>query len=447
MVSANKNALKKKFINYLIPSLCAMWVFSLYTIVDGIFVGKYVGASALAGVNISMPFINFIFAISILFSIGASTIIAIYLGENNKKNANSIFSLGITSLIIFSAIIFVIIYFNTEKIAIFLGADNSTLIYVTQYLKTIVFFNGFFMVAYYLEVLCKTDGSPYLSIIGVASAAITNILLDYIFVAKLNMGVEGAAFATGLSQLLSSFIFLSYFLSEKSTLKFQKFKINFKELKRIFLIGFPDAVTELATGLVILLFNKLILTYIGEDGIVAYSIISYVNSFIIMSMIGITQGMQPLISFYYGKKCSKSIKYIFKLSIISIIIVSLLAFSISMIFTNNIVSLFLDSSASEYLKELSINSFRAYSLCFILLGFNILIAGFFAAIEKPFYATLISLSRGFIIIIGVLFIMTTLIGGNGIWITPAISEFICLIISIFSLRQIQKQEILIKKAT
>ena len=298
----DKKKLQKKFINYLIPSLSAMWVFSLYTIVDGIFVGKYVGANSLAAINISMPFINSIFALSILLSIGTSTIIAIYLGKNEKETANSIFTLGIAILITLSTVIFLITYLNTEKLAIFLGADSTTITDVIKYLKTIVFFNTFFMVAYYLEVLCKTDNSPYLSIIGVGSAAFTNILLDYIFVAKFQMGIRGAGLATGLSQLLSSLIFLSHFLSSRSTLKFRKFKVDFKEIKRIIFIGFPDSITELATGIVILLFNKYILSLIGEDGVVAYSIISYVNSFILMTMIGITQGMQPLVSFYYGKK-------------------------------------------------------------------------------------------------------------------------------------------------
>ena len=445
MDSASRKVLKKKFINYLIPSVCAMWVFSLYTIVDGIFVGRYVGANALAAVNISMPFINFIFALSILFSIGASTIISIYLGEKKHKKANSIFTLGFVILLILAALIFLIIYFNIEKLAIFLGADTSTIGYVVKYLKTIVFFNGCFMIAYYLEVLCKTDGSPYLSIIGVASAAVTNILLDYIFVAKLHMGVEGAAFATGLSQLLSGLIFLSYFLSKRSNLKLETFKIDFKELKRIILIGFPDSITELATGIVILLFNKFILKNIGEDGLIAYSIISYVNSLVITSMVGITQGMQPLISFYYGQKSFKSIKYIFKLTIISIASMGILAFSISMLFTSDIVSLFLDKSASIYLNNLSITALRIYSICFLLLGFNIVISGFFAAIEKPFYATLISLSRGLVIVVAVLFLFTTLFGSTGIWITTTISESLCLIISILALKKIYKETNLLEK--
>ena len=429
----DKKNLRKKFINYLIPSLCAMWVFSLYTIVDGIFVGKYVGANPLAAINISMPFINSIFAISILFSIGASTIIAIYLGENKKNNANSIFTLGIVILIFFSIIIFLIVYFNTRKLAIFLGGNNSTIEYIIKYLKTIVFFNVFFMIGYYLEVLCKTDNSPYLSLIGVGIAAFTNIFLDYLFVAKLKMGITGAALATGISQLLSSFIFLNHFLSKRSTLKFRKFKIDFKEIKRVVLIGFPDSITEFATGLIILLFNKYILCLIGENGVVAYSIITYINSFIIMTMVGITQGMQPLISFYHGKKYFKSIEYILKLSIISISIMAILTFGISIIFTTNLVSLFLDKEASTYLINLSTKALKIYSICFLLIGFNILISGFFVAIEKPFYATLISLSRAFIIII-TLIILTKLLGATGIWITPTISESTSLIISLISLK-------------
>lgn len=434
MDSLYKKALRKKFINYLIPSVCAMWVFSLYTIIDGIFVGRYVGASALAGINISMPFINLIFALSILFSVGASTVISIYLGQKDTQKANSTFTLGIISLIIVSIFIFLIVYFNISNIALFLGAESDTILYVTKYLKIIVCFNGFFMIAYYLEVLCKTDGSPYLSIIGVSIAALTNIILDYIFVGKLNMGVSGAAFATGLSQVLSGLIFLKHFLSKHSKLKFSKFSFDFKEQIRMLTIGFPDFLTELATGIVILVFNKCILIYIGNDGVVAYSIISYVNSLVIMSMIGITQGMQPLVSFYYGKVCKKSIKYILKLSFISTFILSITSFLLSLIFTNSIVGLFINTSNTE-LVNLSINSLRIYSLVFLLLGFNILASGFLAAIEKPLLATIISLSRGLIIIIITLVTFITLFKGAGIWFASPVSELICFILSIFLLKK------------
>ncbi|WP_297434941.1 MATE family efflux transporter [uncultured Clostridium sp.] len=434
MSSQEKKSLKKQFFNYLIPSICAMWVFSLYTIIDGIFVGKYVGPSALAAVNISMPFINIIFAVSILFAIGSSTIIAMYLGKKQANKANSTFTLGLVCLITISIVTFILIYFNIDSFAYFLGAEPNNINLVLKYLKTIVFFNGFFMISYYLEVLCKTDGSPYLSIIAVGVAALTNVLLDYIFIAKLNMGIEGAAFATGLSQILSGAIFLSHFLSKRSTLKFAKFKINFKQILRIVTIGFPDSLTELAAGIVILLFNKYILMYIGENGVVAYSIISYTSSLVLMTMIGITQGMQPLVSYYFGKGSIKSVRYLFKMSITAILIASITTFLLTNVFTSSIVSIFIDGSDPS-LNNLANISLKIYSLTFLLMGFNIIISGFFSAIEKPAIATVISLSRGIVIIIAVLFISTKLLGANGIWISTPITELLCLGISVISIKR------------
>lgn len=426
--------LNRKFLHYLVPSVTAMWVFSIYTMIDGIFVGKFVGPTALASVNISMPFISFTFACALLFAVGASTIISIYLGKAQKKKADKTFTSTLVIITIFSILILILAYFNLDKLSYFLGADSLTISSVKDYLSIIIFFNGFFMVSYYLEVLCKADGAPYLSTIGVISSALTNIILDYIFVVKLNYGVAGAAFATGLSQVLSTIIFFSYFFSKKSKLNLVKFKFNLKEFVRIVKIGFPDSITELSAGIVILLFNQVILRLIGETGIVAYSVISYVNNLVLMTMLGISQGMQPLVSFYYGKNDKVSIKKLFKMSITTVAITSFLAFFASMFFSNSIVSAFIDSNNYHFF-DFADNSFKAYSFTFILMGFNVLIAGFCSALEKPKYATIISLGRGLFIVTFSLFIMTTLLGSKGIWISTAISEAICLIISLIILKR------------
>lgn len=426
--------LGKKYLHYLIPSLAAMWVFSIYTMVDGIFAGNFVGPNALASINISMPFLSFIFACALLFAVGASTIISIYLGQSEKRNADNIFSTTIVIIIILSIIISILAHFNIDKLAYFLGADNLTINYVKKYLDIIIYFNGFFMVSYYLEVLCKTDGAPYLSTIGVVSSALMNVILDYIFVAKLNYGVSGAAMATSLSQLLSTAIFLSYFLSKKSKLSFIKLKFNMNEFLRTIKIGFPDSITELSAGIIVLLFNQVIIKFIGEQGIVAYSVISYVNGLVLMTMIGISQGVQPLVSFYHGKNDIAIIKKLLKMSLLTVLITSLLSFIISTIFSNSIVSIFLDSS-NYTLHSFTKKVFSIYSITFLLMGFNILISGFCAALEKPKSATLISLSRGLIVVSIVLFIMVLIFKSNGIWISTSISEGICLIMSLIILKK------------
>lgn len=430
----NSSTLRKKFIHYLLPSVAAMWVYSIYTMVDGIFVGRGVGPTALASVNIAMPYINFVFASSMFFSTGASTIISISLGKKEFKDANETFSLNLISMIIFSLTISILSYLNLDKIALFLGATESTLPFVLSYLKVIIFFNVFFIVSYCLEVLTKTDGFPYLAIIGVVLSAITNIVLDYILVLKLNFGVEGAALATGISQVISTIFFFSHFLRKTSKLKLIKFSFNFSTIKRIIYIGFPDALTELTSGIVILLFNQSILKYIGESGIVTYSVICYVSTLVLMTMIGVTQGMQPLSSFYFGCKDTKSIKSLLKMSLKTITLASIIVFFISFIFAKEIVNIFIRKENID-LFLYSIKAFRIFSFSFLILGFNILISGFCASIERPLYATIISLSRGFILVSIVLVTMGFLFGGAGIWFTTIISESLSLIISLIILKK------------
>lgn len=425
-------SLKKQFFKYLVPSVTAMWIFSLYTMIDGIFVSRGVGETALAAVNIAMPFVNFIFAISMLFSTGASTIISIYIGKNNIKKANEIFSFNLFCMLIISLLITLLCLLNIDRISLFLGATENTFYLVKDYLKIIISFNGFFIISYCLEVLTKADGYPYLAIVGMIISALTNIILDFLFVIVLDFGIKGAAYATIISQGVSFIFFLSHFMSKKSKLTLTKFEFKVKYLKRILSIGFPDAITELTSGIVILLFNQTILIYIGESGIVTYSIICYVGTLVIMTMIAITQGMQPLCSYYYGKEEFKTIKKLIKMGLKAVSISSIAIFIICIVFAKEIVYIFIKDSSSP-LFTYSISAFRLFSSSFLVLGFNVLVSGYFASIEEAFKATIISISRGLIFISLALFSLSFYFGDTGIWIATLISELICLLLSSYLL--------------
>lgn len=419
----------QQFLRYLGPSVAAMWVFSLYTIVDGIFVSKGVSELALASVNISMPFVNFIFAISVLFSTGASTIIAMYLGKKDLDKANEAFSLNLFTIIILAIIITITSVLGINQLTKILGATPDTIDYVKDYLYIISLFNIFFIVSYSLEVIVKADGFPILATIGVIISAITNIVLDYIFVIKLGYGVKGAAFATGLAQVFSTIFFLCHFLRKKSNLKFVKFKFNLNTLKRIVCLGFPDCTSELSVGIVTILFNQALIKLIGQDALISYSVICYVNTLILMTMIGITQGVQPLISYNFGAKEDKNVMSLFKMGLKTVLITSISVFIICQLFASNITSLFINPNEVELFTS-TISVFKQYSFTFLFLGFNLIISGFFVAIEKPMSSTIISLGRSLVLVTLSLFILTSLFGGSGIWISTAISEFICLTIAL-----------------
>ncbi|MCR8745118.1 MATE family efflux transporter [Romboutsia lituseburensis] len=422
----NIKDLKTQFKKYVIPSVTAMWVFSLYSMVDGIFVSKGVGSDALAAVNISTPYINTIFALSILFSTGATTIVSMTLGNGDNKKANEYFTLNTVTVTILSAIIIIFSLFNLDKLAVFLGATNSTIDYVKEYLGTIILFVGFYIVSYSLEVLIKSDGYPHLATIGVLISAITNIVLDYIFVIQLNYGVQGAAFATGIARVLSFSFFFIHFLRKKGRLQFVKFKFDFNILKRIVSIGIPDFTTEVSLAIVVLIFNQSILRVIGEGALVSYSVICYINILVLTTMMGISQGIQPICSYYYGKKDKKAVLSILNMGLKSAKISSIVAFLIVVIFTKPIVLMFISNSDKE-LFTYTVNSLRIFSFAFLVMGYNVVTAGFCVSINKPIYAGAVSLGRGMVVIIATLGLMVILFGGIGIWISTFISEVIVMI--------------------
>lgn len=428
------STLKKDFFKYMIPSVLSMWVSALYIMVDGMFVSKGVGTTALASVNIITPFVNMIFGFSVLFSIGSSTIISTNLGENNKNKANENFSLSISFLTISSIILAIISYIFIEDICKLLGANGEILILSKKYLGIIITFSPFYTVSYALEVLIKTDGNPNLSIIGVIISALTNIILDYVFVFVFGWGVEGAGLATGLARVFSFIFFIIHFLSSKSTLKFVKFKFDFRFIKKISKIGVSDCVTEMSLGIVILLFNQVIIATIGELGLITYSIISYVNTLVLSTMLGVSQGLQPLSSYYKGKDDYNSIKKLCLIGLKTTAILSSSIFVLCILFSNNIVGLFINKSDFNIFNY-TVNCFKIYSISFILIGFNVVISGLLASIHKTKDAGLISISRGIFLISISVIVCTFLFGHKGIWISAIISELIVLILSVNKLKK------------
>ncbi|CEK29532.1 Na driven multidrug efflux pump [[Clostridium] sordellii] len=429
----NMKDLKTQFKQYVIPSVASMWVFSLYSMVDGAFVSRGVGSEALAAVNISTPYINTLFALSVLLSTGASTIVSMTLGKGDNKKASEYFTLNTVLLAIISIFITIISLLNLENIAIFLGATESTLPLVKGYLGNIILFVGFYLVSYGLELLIKCDGYPHLSTIGVIIAAITNIVLDYIFVIQFKWGVEGAALATGIARIVSVSFFISHFLRKRGKLRFCKFKFDFNFIKRIIFIGIPDSMTEASLAVVILLFNQSILRLIGESALVSYSVICYITTLVLTTMLGISQGLQPICSYYYGKEDDRSVLKLLDMSISYIKKSSIIAFLLVIIFANQIVAMFIDKSDMS-LFLYTVKTLRISSVAYLIMGYNVIISGFCVATGKAIHASIVSLGRGLVVITLSLIIMTFIFGGSGIWMATFVSEAIVLAISSIILR-------------
>ena len=308
----NRGEVKKTLLKYVLSSVAAMWVFTLYTMVDGMFVARGVGPDALAAVNLSMPLINTSFGISILFAIGASTRASIYKGREEYDKASHVFTMSTITVFVLSLIVTVICLLNLDTVSDILGATPQTKEYVMDYLRIILLFDVCYMTAYNLEVLVKADGYPQKAIFTPLIGAVMNIGLDYVFIMHFHWGIKGAAWATGISQLVTLIIFTQHFLSRKSGFKFIKMRYSVKEAIHTAKLGISDCVTELSMGAVIFLFNNALIRISGNDGVVVYTVISYVSQLILMTMVGLNQGMQPLVSFYYGRGELHIKNYIFR---------------------------------------------------------------------------------------------------------------------------------------
>lgn len=431
-------SLKRDFIRFIVPSIAAQWVFTLYTMVDGIFVARGVSETALTAVNISMPYTMALFSFSILFAVGTSTVVAIMLGEKNEKGANEVFTQNIVLLAIVSVIITVAVMLNLETVADFLGATELNKPYVMEYLRMLVPFSGAFILSYSFEMLIKTDGFPKTATVVVTTGAVLNIILDYLMVMRWHMGVGGAAFATGISNTVVIILYLVHFCGKKGIIHFRRFRLDFSLVVREFKNGLSSGITELSAGFMIFLFNQAIIRLLNDDALVSYTVISYVNSLAVMTMVGIAQGYQPLVSYYYGQKrmdrCHKLRKY----GIIAAAVASFVFTGVCIVFAKPIAGLFISKEMTELLNS-TVHVFRIFALSFLVVGYNVVIGGYFIAVEESVSATAISMSRGIVTLTVCLLVLTALFQGNGIWWTPLVSELVTLLFTMAALVRYKKR--------
>lgn len=422
-------SLKKGFWRFIWPSVVAQWIFALYTMVDGMFVARGVSEVALSAVNIASPFVNFLFSVSILFAVGTSTIVAICLGKGEKETADEVYTQSMVVLLVVSVAIMAGIFFHIDGIAVFLGATEATMEYVRHYILSILPFSWCFIIAYSFEILVKTDGYPKFATIAVTTGAVLNCILDYFFVMVFHWGVAGAGVATGLSQCVLVFLYLGHFLSPRATIRFRKFRWDFGQILRSVRIGLSSSLTEFSAGITVFLFNHTILKYLGNEGIISYTIIAYVNTIVVMSLAGIAQGAQPMVSFYYGKGETKKYRTLLKYGMVTSLGLGVVAFLGSVAGANLLVSMFISKELTE-LREYTVMVFRIFSLSFLVMGINVQMGGFFTAVERPGPALVISLGRGVITLAIALKVCTLLFGGAGIWWSSTVSELLCLIVTV-----------------
>lgn len=417
----------KKFMSYAIPSAIGMLITSLYMVVDGIFVAQGVGEIGVAAVTIVFPLTTAFVCFSLIFGVGAANLISINFGKGDKVQANNIFKQSVYSLLVIGLILCFLGLLLSDKIVTILGASNEIKPVALEYFNYYILFSIPSLLAMALSILIRNDGSSNLSMISMVLGALTNIILDYIFIFPFGMGLKGAAIATGLGQSVSVLVCMLHFLKKKSNLSLGKVKFNIVDFKEIFRIGFPSFFVEICYSIVMYFMNIAIIDSLGSLGVTAYGVVNYLTNLSYMMLLGIGQAVQPLISYHYGTEEFNKCKGYFKIAFITSLIVSLSLVLISIPFGYSFISIF---TSSPDIAKLSYKILMYSNVAFVGVGLNIVIITYYQSICLPKYGNVLCLLRGIILIKLFLIILPPLIGDTGIWISMICSEGITVLASI-----------------
>lgn len=416
-----------QFVKYVMPSIITMIFLSFYTTIDGFFVSRFVDSNALAAINIVIPITCVFFGISVMLANGSGALVGIKLGEKEEDQANSLFSFVTLVLLIISIVLTILFLVFLKPILIMLGSTEVLLPYTMTYGFVTVLMIVPMMFKLYFEYYARVDGNPKLSLLMSTVGLGLNVVFDYLFIVVFKLGILGAGLGTFLSITISALVGLVYFISDKSHLKFTKPDVDFKKLLYSCYNGSSEMFTEFSTGITTFLFNKAILIFHGENGVAAMSIVTYMYYFFTAVYFGISNGIAPVISFNFGAKNLDKIKESLRYSFISIGISSVLIFLISM-FGGKYIILGFTSDVDVY--NIAFFGIKLFSFCFLLIGVNIFMSGYFTAIGNGSISAIISILHTLIFLCIAIVTLPRFLGVAGIWLSTPAAEFATIFFSI-----------------
>ncbi|MDR1285096.1 MAG: MATE family efflux transporter [Campylobacteraceae bacterium] len=431
-----KNFNAKTLFLFALPTMTMMLFESLYSIVDGIFVARFVNIDAFASINIVMPAILFFMGTGTMFGVGGSAIIAKKMGEKKYNEANSDFSVITLVLLAISLVDILIGAIFMDEILEWLGATDILMPYAKSYFQIILFGLLVFMGQFLFQSFFIVAGEPKMGLAAVLSAGFANIILDYIFIVWFDMGIEGAAYGTVISSAIPTIIGIIFFFNKKKTLHFTIPKWSFAIITQSSMNGSSALVNFLAGGVIAFLFNQAMLKLLGELGIAAATIIAYTEYVFNSLFFGYCVGIAPIISFNYGAKERQKIEYLLKKGAITVIVLSILTVLMMLLFSSDIVRIFSQDNIALY--NIALIGFIIFAFKYLLSGINILISVLFTSFSKGKISALIAIIRTFGLIVPIVLLLPTYIGVYGVWLAIPMAEFVIFFISIFLFSKIIK---------
>ena len=418
----------KLLMQYAVPAIIAMTASSLYNMVDSIFIGHGVGTMAISGLALTFPLMNLAAAFGSLVGVGAATLISVKLGQKDYDTAQRVLGNVFVLNILLGVAFTVIVMAFLDPILYFFGGSDETVGYARDYMYIILLGNTITHLYLGLNAVLRSSGHPQKAMYATIATVIINTILDPVFIYGFGWGIRGAAIATIVAQIISLMWQLWIFSSKEELLHFHRgiFRLKRKIVFDSLAIGMSPFLMNMAACFIVILINQGLKKYGGDLAIGAFGIVNRLVFIIVMIVMGLNQGMQPIAGYNFGAKQYERVTKTLKLTIIYATGVTTFGFIIGMLFSDTVVGIF---TSDAELIELSAKGLRIVVMFFPIIGFQMVTANFFQSIGMASKAIFLSLTRQMVVLLPCLLILPRFFGAAGVWYSMPISDLLASLIA------------------
>ena len=425
---AGKENTLQEFGKYVSQSVLSQLGVSCYILADTYFISKGVGADGLTALNLAIPVFSVMNGCGFMLGIGSGTKYGIMKGTGNEKRGDVLFTSSLCVVTVLAVIFMLIGLLAADPITVLVGANAEVYDMTRTYLQVILLFSPMFMINNLLGAMIRNDDNTSLAMTAMLSGCLFNIVFDYIFVFPMGLGLFGAVLATAVAPIISILILLQHFVKKKNQFRLIRVRPELRLVTSAAGLGVPSLVTEVSSGLVIAVFNLLILGLAGNVGVAAYGVVANISIVVIAIYNGIAQGVQPLLSREYGRSQEKNVHRFLGWAMMLTAILAMVIY-VGIYWNADVIAMIFNSGRDMDLQRIAVEGLKIYFTACPFVGANILFAIYFAATDQAAPAQMISLLRGLIVIVPLAFIMANVAGLTGVWMTFPLTELVVCVVA------------------
>ena len=411
--------IQREFVRYAAQNIMGMVGLSCYILADTFFISQGLGPDGLTALNLALPCYSLIQGLGLMLGMGGATRFSILRGQGREGEAQEVFTQALFFALAVSLLFAVPGSLLAPKLGALLGAQGAVHGMTTTYLRVMMLFAPMFLVNNVMLCFVRNDSAPRLAMLAMLGGSISNIVLDFLFIFPLGMGMLGAILATGLAPVISLSILSPHFRHRTLRLRGSGFRV--RGIGGLSVLGLPSLVSELSSGLVLMLFNFIILHLAGNLGVAGYGVVANIYLVVLALFTGLAQGIQPLVSAAQGREDEWAAGTVYRYAVWTAVGVGAAVYVVTFLFAQPIAAIF-NRELDPVLQEVAVRGLRLYFSAFFFSGFNVVTAVYFSSTERPASGFVISFLRGFALIVPCALLMSRLWGMDGVWLSAPAAE-------------------------